>query len=243
MQIESRLLNQEEFKKHSKRVYSQNEEDGVIEYIFKLLNVDYNNDLFIEIGTEDGETQCNSVYLRKNGMKGYLFDNNHENKDINLFKRTITTDNLKNVLDEFGLLDKSISMFSIDVDSFDYWLFKAALSLDIKPKLFVVERNDNYGSDLGTFPNESPIRWLWKKEETGNMGQYCETESGVYRAGSGYKSLDKIANENNYIRVYSGRVNLYYIHKMYIPDGFKQPDDIWGMRIDQLRLFALQNRV
>ena len=219
-------------KKYNKKIYSQNEEDGIIEYILQKLKVDYNNYIYIEIGTEDG-AECNSRYLRENGMKGFMFDNMNENLKINLYKKEINTNNLKNILKEFNLLNKQIALFSIDIDSFDYWIFKEALN-NVKSKLFVVERNDNFGCKEGFFPNEKPIIWTWIEELGGNKGQYCHTESGLYRSGAGYVSLDKLANEYNYYRVYSGRVNLYYVHKDDLPDEFEQPEDIWAIKIEML---------
>jgi len=225
-------ISPDSIKKNEKKVYSQNEEDGVIEYLFKILKVDYNNSIYIEIGTEDGK-ECNSRYLREKGMNGIMFDNMNENKNINLHKKNIDSNNLKDVLKEFDLLDKNISLFSIDVDSFDYWIFKEALTL-VKPTLFVVERNDNFGCKEGFFPNVTPLKWVWLDEISGMKCQYCYTSNGLHRAGAGFVSLDKLANENGYFRVYSGRVNLYYIHKDFLPEYFKQPPDVWALRIESL---------
>jgi hypothetical protein len=232
-------------KKYEKKIYSQNEEDGVIEYLFKILNVDYTDSIYVEIGTEDGK-ECNSRYLREMGMNGFMFDNMNEDKSINLYKKTINSNNLKEVLNEFNLLDKNLSLFSIDVDSFDYWIFKEALSF-LKPNLFVVERNDNFGCTEGFFPNIRPLKWVWLDELCGTKGQYCYTATGLHRCGAGYVSLDKVANENGYFRVYSGRVNLYYIHQDFLPKHFKQPVDIWALRIESLieqkKVFKSQNGV
>lgn len=225
-------INCDKIRDYEKKIYSQNEEDGIIEYLLKLLNVNYSTSIYIEIGTEDGK-ECNTRYLREKGMSGYMFDNMNENKSINLYKKNINTSNLKIILNEFNLLDKDIALFSIDVDSFDYWIFDEALK-NVKSKLFIVERNDNFGYKEGFFPNETPIKWIWLKELSNTMGQYCYTETGLYRGGASVISLDKLANKYNYFRVYSGRSNLYYIHKDYLPNDFIQPEDKWALRIENL---------
>jgi hypothetical protein len=82
--------------------------------------------------------------------------------------------------------------------------------------------------------SETPKRWIWKKEPSGTIGQYCYTDSGLYRAGAGVVSLDKLANKYNYYRVYAGMTNIYYIHKCYLPDKFVQPEDIWSSLMEKM---------
>lgn len=224
-----------------RRVYSQNEEDGVIAYLLQVLEVSYSDHFYVEIGTEDG-VQCNTRWLREQGMRGWMFDNDNENLFIGLYKKTVTSSNLKPLLDEFKITEQKIAVFSIDVDSFDLWLFRAALDC-VRPKLFVVERNDNYGSRAGTFPNETPLNFQWKPEPHGGMGQYCLTASGLHRAGAGYVSLDKVAQASGYQRVYSGRVNLYYVAKLDLPSGFRSPIDFPALRVECLSTRAVSNTV
>jgi len=71
-----------------KKVYSQNGEDGVIEFL--LNNIDCNKEFFVEIGCEDGK-ECNSRYIKeKYNMDGIMFDMCNEIPEINLFKQKIT---------------------------------------------------------------------------------------------------------------------------------------------------------
>ena len=55
------------------KITSQNNEDGIIEYIFKKIP---NNKYFVEIGFDLYE--CNSLNLIKNGWNGELMDQNIE---------------------------------------------------------------------------------------------------------------------------------------------------------------------
>ena len=66
-EIESQLRMQElvswvaELKGRGKSVYSQNDEDGIIEAVFDKIGV--TNKIYVEFGVEDCE-QCNTRYLR-----------------------------------------------------------------------------------------------------------------------------------------------------------------------------------
>ena len=50
-----------DIKRNEKQVYSQNGEDGVLEYIFQ--NIGTSNKIYVEFGTEDAQ-ECNTRYLR-----------------------------------------------------------------------------------------------------------------------------------------------------------------------------------
>ena len=50
-----------EINNYEKQVYSQNGEDGVLEFIFE--NIGTTNKIYVELGTEDAK-ECNTRYLR-----------------------------------------------------------------------------------------------------------------------------------------------------------------------------------
>ena len=52
-----------EINNHERQVYSQNGEDGVLEFIFE--NIGTTNKIYVEFGTEDAK-ECNTRYLRYN---------------------------------------------------------------------------------------------------------------------------------------------------------------------------------
>ncbi len=57
---------------HEKTIYSQNGEDGILEFIFSRVKT--TNKFFVEFGVEDG-FECNTVYiLEKKGWKGLMMD-------------------------------------------------------------------------------------------------------------------------------------------------------------------------
>ena len=63
---------------HEKTIYSQNGEDGIIEYIFSRIGT--TNKFSVEFGVENG-FECNTVYLlEKKRWKGLMMDNDTEQK-------------------------------------------------------------------------------------------------------------------------------------------------------------------
>jgi len=57
---------------HEKKVYSQNGEDGILEFIFSKIGT--TNKFSVEFGVGDG-FECNTVYLlEKKGWKGLMMN-------------------------------------------------------------------------------------------------------------------------------------------------------------------------
>ena len=115
------------------KITSQNNEDGIIDYIFKKIP---NNKHFVEIGFDLYE--CNSLNLIKNGWNGKLIDQNTEeclslkallkyfyskSKTI-ILNEEINKENVNEIV--FSNLEgKIIDFFSLDVDGNDYWILKS----------------------------------------------------------------------------------------------------------------------
>ena len=125
-------INQYEYK-----ITSQNNEDGIIEHIFKKIP---NNKYFFEIGFDLYE--FNSLNLIMNNWNGVLIDQNMEEylalKSLLKYffpeSKTITLNEkiLKENINEIVLSnqkEKIIDFFSVDVDGNDYWILE---SLDLK---------------------------------------------------------------------------------------------------------------
>ena len=94
---------------HGFKVYSQADEDGIINEI--LNRVPHTSKTFIELGTQDGK-ECNTLYLLKSGWKGLWVDmstnldnlekefSNHLNKNLIFEKKRITKDNVNSIIEK-----------------------------------------------------------------------------------------------------------------------------------------------
>lgn len=175
-----------------KTVYSESGEDGIL---FALLNTfGVTNKFYVEFGAEDG-IQCNTHALREyGGFDGVLFDLIHENLNINLFRKTITADN---VVDTFNLhnVPKVFDVLSLDIDSYDFYVLHAMLK-EFQPRIFVCEYNATH------LANEDKVVL---KSATNFNGNYF---------GASILSFYKLAKKYNYSLVYANEkgVNLFFIH-------------------------------
>src|SRR4051812_17291338 len=62
---------------HGFKVYSQSDEDGIIEEIFRRLGIERGR--FVEIGVENG-LECNSLYLIHKGWRGTWLEANQKHR-------------------------------------------------------------------------------------------------------------------------------------------------------------------
>ena len=132
------------------KVYSQNDEDGIIESIFRDIGI--KNKLFCEIGIGD-TIENNTHNLILSDWKGLWIDINakhikklqkkikkKQNK-LDIFIKRITPDNINKVIISSNIMNRNmeIDFFSIDIDSYDLQCLE---NLDvISPRLICVEYN------------------------------------------------------------------------------------------------------
>lgn len=142
------------------KIFSQNGEDGIIDFIITRLNLKSRN--FVEIGVGDYRESNTRYIYNKYHSKGLIIDwiNNMEEKvkpfvnlwrgDLRIINKQIDSENIIPILNQN--CDFDIDIFSIDIDSIDYWIIKK-LPKDIS-KIFVAEFNPVFGPNLNvTVPN------------------------------------------------------------------------------------------
>ena len=66
----------------------------------------------------------------------------------------VTPENI-NLLEKY-LFMKHIDVFSIDIDSIDFYVTKAFLDMGFRPKIIVAEYNSVFGPDASITVNYSP---------------------------------------------------------------------------------------
>ena len=144
------------------KIFSQNGEDGIIDYLVHKLKVDKKN--FIEIGVGNYRESNTRFLYNRYHPKGLIIDyiddmKKKVTKHVNFWKGVLRICNQKidadNILDILNKnCDYEIDFFSIDIDSIDYWIIKK-LKNNIS-KIFVAEYNPVFGAELEvTVPNIS----------------------------------------------------------------------------------------
>lgn len=115
------------------KIFSQNGEDGIIDYLLFQLNIE--KPKFLEIGVGD-YSECNTRFLydRISG-EGTIIDviKDFENKvkknikkwrgNLTILNKQINSENILTILNENKSLLR-LDLFSIDIDGIDYWIIK-----------------------------------------------------------------------------------------------------------------------
>lgn len=140
-------------------VYSQNGEDGILNFIINKLKIKKPN--FIEIGVGD-YTECNTRFIYETYFSsGIIIDCLSElkkkvSKNVNIWKGNlgiiesfVSKENINDIINRNCNFE--VDIFSLDIDGIDYWILKN-LSDDVKPKIFVIEYNSNFGLKKITVP-------------------------------------------------------------------------------------------
>ncbi len=131
------------------KVYSQNDEDGIIVEIFRRIGA--TNRTFVEFGVETG-IECNTVKLLVEGWRGLWIEANPASvaairNDFAPFiadgrlvviESRVTAENINGLIAQSGL-GGEIDVLSIDIDSNDYWVWKAIDA--VNPRMVVIEYN------------------------------------------------------------------------------------------------------
>lgn len=134
------------------KVFSQNGEDGVLDYLIEKLKI--KNLKFVELGVGSyKESNTRFLFIDK-ACKGLIIDKekNLQNQvkeniefwkgDLEIINTTIKKDNINEILNKNNFLD-NLDLFSIDLDGIDYWIIN---QLPNKfSKIAVVEYNSIFG--------------------------------------------------------------------------------------------------
>lgn len=136
-----------------KKIYSQNGEDGVIEFLsenFKKIN------FFVEIGVQENESNC--LNLKEKNINGLFIDSE---SSVDWIKNEfITRENILTVLEKYKT-PKNFEFLSIDIDYNTYWILKSIIESKIYEIDFIcVEYNGELGfEETLVVPYDGEITW------------------------------------------------------------------------------------
>ena len=207
--------NLDNINKKEYRITSQNNEDGIINFIFSELQLDKLN--FVEIGFDF--YQNNSLSLLKKSKKGLFIDGDEKKvlilknivkilyprKNLIVQNHLVDVDSINNLIKQNFEASDEVDFLSIDVDGMDYYLFE---SIDFSPKLICIEYNFWFGKNLKCV---APYKKNYKAE---SLSEYV---------GSSLRALIELAKLKGYhlIALESNCVNAFFIR-----DDLKDKFDI-----------------
>lgn len=152
----NRMADPKALEQYGYKVYSQNDEDGIIHEVFRRIGT--KSKLFVEFGVQDGlESNCH--LLLHYGWKGLWIEGSKEYcEDLKMRFRPvinegklvianefITKNNINNIIEKNGFSGE-IDLLSVDIDGNDYYVW-AALDI-INPRVVITEYNGKFPPDL-----------------------------------------------------------------------------------------------
>ena len=163
------------------KIFSQNGEDGIIDYLLHSLNV--KSPKFVEIGVGDYSeantrflfetTNCNGLLidcnenLEKNIKKNIVYWKN----DLKVLQNFVNSENILNILKENNF-DKDLDVFSLDIDGIDYWVLKSMP--ESFSKIAIFEYNSNFGHEIEMSP-----KYVSKQKNLDKVPRYTAVDNVV----------------------------------------------------------------
>jgi hypothetical protein len=199
------------------KTYSQNDEDGIIQEIFRRIG---NGDRrFVEFGVQTG-FECNTAKLLVEGWRGLWMEANApsasrirshfadflESGHLQLIEAMVSAENINDLLAGAGFVG-SIDLLSIDIDFNDYWVWKAIDTA--KPRVVIIEYNASLRPPLSLVVPYAPTH-AW---------------SGGNYFGASLEALVRLARAKGYRIVgcnFSG-VNAFFVREDLCGDQFLEP--------------------
>lgn len=203
--------------RHGYKVYSQNEEDGIIAEILSRLGPVPQT--FVEFGVETG-LECNTLCLLMSGWKGLWLEGSDKYveairrgyaeriaaQQLTVSHSFITTQNI-NALIEAGGYKGELGLISIDIDGNDIWVWEA-LSV-VSPAIVVIEYNSTWAPPLNIAqPNDPALYW-----------------QGTNYFGASLEAMTRMGTKKGYQLVgcnYSGS-NAFFVRKDLAAGKFHEP--------------------
>jgi len=202
---------------HGFRGYSQYDEDGMIQEIFRRIKL--TNRVFIEFGVGDG-TENNTLYLLLSGWRGLWIDGDNVNAQTidHQFSTFIQSGKLtflhkfvdRDSINEIILSTKvsgAIDLLSIDIDGNDYWVWEAIS--EVRPRVVVIEYNAVFRPPLAIVADYNKD-FVW---------------DGTSYYGASLKALELLGSRKGYALVgcsLSG-INAFFVRQDLVEDKFCAP--------------------
>lgn len=203
--------------KHGFKVYSQHDEDGIIEEIFRRIGE--TDRFFVEFGAGDGIENC-TLYCILKSWTGVWIDGSAECYERILRKQRFLIDDSRlrvkysfitaeNIQQLFRELDVPVEfdLLSIDIDRNDYWVWKAIDKY--RPRVVAIEYNASFKQSASCTVPYAPTA-IW---------------DGTNWSGASLKALEYLGNEKGYCLVgcnYTG-VTAFFVRRDCIRDQFAEP--------------------
>jgi hypothetical protein len=198
------------------KVYSQYDEDGILQEIFQRIGV--TSRTFIEFGVGNG-LENNTLKLLLEGWGGLWIEGSENyGRQINrkfhdviaesrlrFLRAFIDRDNINNLLGNY--YNGEIDLLSIDIDGNDIYILEALQA--VRPRVIVIEYN-------GKFPPPMNVAQCYNPQHRWDASDY---------SGSSLDAITRVAARKGYLLVGCGIVglNAFFIREDLVLDRFEAP--------------------
>jgi hypothetical protein len=199
------------------RCFSQNDEDGMIDEVFRRIGTGAR--FFVEFGVETGR-ENNTVSLLLGGWRGLWIEGDPASAQavrtefrsalevgrLALFESFVTAENVEDLFRSAGV-PEDFDLLSIDIDGNDFWVWKAIRAF--RPRAVVIEYNASLGRTARIVrPYEPTRRW-----------------DGTSAFGASLAALETLGREKGYALVGcdANGVNAFFVRDDLVEDRFLGP--------------------
>jgi hypothetical protein len=192
------------------KIYSQGDEDGFLEEIFRRIGTSSRR--FLEVGVGDG-LENNSLALLLKGWTGTWIDGSPQNakkirkrfdamlKDgrLRFLERRVTLENLSGVLEAAGSIE-DLDLLSIDIDGNDYHVLRR---MPMTARVLVVEYNARFAP---------PIEWVmaYNKDHSWDGSDYF---------GASLSSYTRLLNAYSLVGCSLTGINAFFVRSDLLGDN------------------------
>jgi len=181
------------------------------------------NKFCVEFGARDGVCDSNTLVLRERGWECLLFDNVCHNETINLYKHSVTPQNINDLFARYDV-PTELDFLSIDIDGMDYYVWEA---LEYQPRVVEIEANINLPPDVSlAIKPDNDFCW------TPNSTYAGASPLALYNLGrrKGYKLVAMPACDMLFVRNdcdYPEKTLEQLFTKPFVLPGQRAPRDKW----------------
>jgi|SRR5215469_2300266 len=181
------------------RKYSQNDEDGILDYVFSIIPTAAQVRFFVEIGigppwnstVEESGLEANCRLLQEKGWRGLFLDAQRYPDEYGVKQERVDAININPILRKYGV-PENVDLISIDVDGQDFWIWS---NLAYFPSVIVIEYNANLGMDESkVIPFNASYQW-----------------DGTKWFGASLRALNNLGKSKGYALIYANGVNAFFI--------------------------------
>jgi hypothetical protein len=183
---EARYADPRRLERYGRKVYSQNDEDGILEEIFRRIGTGSRS--FVEFGVTDGR-ESNTLKLLLEGWHGLwieaggafcdairrIFADQIGAGTLELVQAMVTTENIDALIGGARVArGGELDLLSIDIDGNDYHVLAAIRA--VRPRVVVIEYNAKFPPPMDLVPRYDP-QHAW--DGTDFMGASLQALAGL----------------------------------------------------------------